>query len=170
MSKARFSYHSPKIEIRNSEKQGIGIFALEAIEKDELIVVTSGLYMTLEEADASQDPGVPFQVEQEVFVAPFDFSRPEGIFACNHSCTPTAGIRGQLSLVGLRKINPGEEICYDYVMTDSAPGQKPTMKLTCLCKTAGCRGIITDLDWKNPSLQKRYSGYFSSYLQKRIVQ
>lgn len=168
MSSSRLSFHSPKIEIRKSEKQGIGIFAIETIQKDELIVVTCGRYMTLAEAEASEDAGIPFQVEQDVFVAPFDFSQPEGIFACNHSCMPTAGIRGQLSLVGLRKIMPGEEICYDYVMTDSAPHTPPTMQLTCLCRSAECRGLITDLDWKQPALQNKYAGYFSSYLQKRI--
>lgn len=168
MNKAHLSYHSPKIEIRKSGTQGIGLFATHSIEKDELILVTCGRYMTLKEANQSEDSGIPFQIEKNVFVAPFDFQRPEGIFAVNHSCLPNAGIRGQLSLVALRAIQVGEEICYDYVMTDSAPENTPTMELHCLCKTAQCRGVITDLDWKREDLRTKHAGYFSSYLQHRI--
>ena len=36
------------------------------------------------------------------------------------------------------------------------------------CSSAACRGRVTGKDWKNPALQKKYAGYFSTYVQGLI--
>ena len=38
----------------------------------------------------------------------------------------------------------------------------------CACGALHCRGRISGNDWKLPELQRRYKGYFSPYLQRRI--
>jgi hypothetical protein len=38
----------------------------------------------------------------------------------------------------------------------------------CHCGTDHCRKMITGNDWKLPELQRRYKGFFSPYLQRRI--
>jgi hypothetical protein len=40
--------------------------------------------------------------------------------------------------------------------------------MPCQCGTALCRGVITGHDWRQPDLQRKYRGYFSWYLQRRI--
>ncbi|MGH3270311.1 MAG: hypothetical protein ACRDN1_14840 [Trebonia sp.] len=40
--------------------------------------------------------------------------------------------------------------------------------MPCQCGTADCRGVITGHDWQRPDLQRKYRGYFSWYLQRRI--
>ena len=38
----------------------------------------------------------------------------------NHSCEPNAGLSGQVVLVAMRDIRDGEEILYDYAMSDGS--------------------------------------------------
>ena len=74
------------------------------------------------------------------------------------------GLIGQISVVALRDIYPGEEVCFDYAMSDSVPYDE----FTCACGELNCRGRVTGNDWMLPDLQARYAGYFSPYLQRRI--
>jgi hypothetical protein len=86
----------------------------------------------------------------------------------NHSCEPNAGISGQTVLVAMRRISPGEEICFDYAMTeDHSPVYE---EFDCYCNTSSCRRRITGQDWKNPDLWEKYDGYFSMHLQRKISQ
>ena len=45
----------------------------------------------------------------------------------------------------------------------------PAESMACACGAAACRGTITGHDWRRPELQRRYAGYFSRYLEKRIT-
>ena len=81
----------------------------------------------------------------------------------NHSCEPNVGILGQIVFVAMRDIDRDEELTIDYAMfgADKEPMQ-------CNCSASDCRGLITDSDWKITKLQKKYKGYFSSYIQLKI--
>jgi hypothetical protein len=162
------SYHSGKVEVRAAGDKGIGLFAKETIEPGELIVTTAGRLLLPEEFERFEQGHLPFQVEARLHLAPLAPESPDGIFAVNHSCAPTATIRGQTSLIALRAISPGEEITYDYVLTDSDADDVPAFEMRCLCGDSLCRGVITDRDWRREDLRARYRGMFSSYLQARI--
>ncbi len=41
-------------------------------------------------------------------------------------------------------------------------------KMRCKCGSPNCRKIITESDWENSELRRRYNGYFSQYLQEKI--
>ena len=69
-----------------------------------------------------------------------------------------------ITLVALHDIQPNEEVCFDYAMTDSTPYDE----FACGCGASICRGMVTGDDWKLPNLQTRYDGFFSPYLQRRI--
>jgi hypothetical protein len=73
-------------------------------------------------------------------------------------------LSGQITLVAIRDIEPNEEVCFDYAMSDSSDYDE----FECHCGTTSCRTKVTGLDWKLPELQRRYRGYFSPYLQRRI--
>ena len=64
----------------------------------------------------------------------------------------------------MRAIQAGEELTHDWAMTDN---DESTTE--CHCGARNCRGQITGKDWQRPELQARYSGYFSSYLQRKIA-
>jgi uncharacterized protein len=82
----------------------------------------------------------------------------------NHSCDPNCGMVGSVLMVTRRAVDPGEELCFDYAMTDSDDYDE----FTCRCETADCRGVVRGTDWKRSDLQERYAGWFSSYLARQI--
>ena len=82
----------------------------------------------------------------------------------NHSCNPNVGLEGQIVFVAMRQIGAGEELVLDYAMMDDYEGE-----MECRCETPKCRRTITGKDWRDPELQRRYRGYFSAHLAKRIT-
>lgn len=159
------SYLSPKLEARPcDEKGGMGVFARAAVEKDEVLAVWGGIVVPSarlsEFGGYAQTHGL--QVEEDLFLLPLTTDDPSDLF--NHCCNPNAGLSGQITLVAMRPIAPGEEVCFDYAMSDSNPYDE----FSCGCGDALCRGKITAQDWQRRDLQQRYRGYFSPYLQRRI--
>ncbi len=164
MSKQPSSYLSSKLEGRpKAEGSGNGIFAQEPLKKGELAAVFGGVvyewdtFIRLPDRDRS----LCIQVEDRLFLVP----RPigEGDYV-NHSCNPNAGLSGQIGLVAMRDIKIGEEVCFDYAMSDTMPYDE----FECGCRNANCRGSITGNDWQRPELQKRYAGFFSPHVQRKI--
>ena len=82
----------------------------------------------------------------------------------NHSCDPSCRMAGEITLVAARRIEPGEQLTYDYATTDSTPYDE----FECVCGEPRCRGKVTGEDWMDPDLQRLYRGWFSPYLQRRI--
>ncbi len=160
------SYLSPKLEVRAApEKGGFAVYAREALQKDELLCVWTGRAVTLTQLETLSDAekSHTIQVDDGIYLAPFD-SQEEPADFINHSCDPNAGIRGQISLVAMRPIAPGEEITFDYAMSDSSAFDE----FRCACGSPLCRGRVTGDDWKIRDLWTRYEGYFSVYLQRKI--
>lgn len=161
-------YSSPKVEVRESTVAGKGVFAKEKIMKDELIFDFSGGkgdMISAKEAQVLFDAGNDYmiQVDDDLYFAAMNDSDVETCDYLNHSCDPNAGIRGSIAIIAMRDIEPDEEITFDYAMSESRD-----LSMECHCGKALCRKKITEDDWKLPELQKKYSGYFSEYLQKRL--
>jgi hypothetical protein len=159
------SYLSPKLELRACpDKGGFGLFACQPLQKDEVLAVWGGVIVPGsrlgEYSEYAQTHGL--QVEDDLYLLPLTEDDPSDYF--NHSCNPNAGLLGQITLVAMRAIAPGEEICFDYAMSDSNPYDE----FDCGCGAPTCRGRVTAEDWKRLDLQQRYRGYFSPYLQRRI--
>ena len=164
MSKQPSSYLSSKLEGRpKANGSGNGIYSLEPIKKGELVAVFGGVvyewdaFIHLPELERS----LCIQVEDRHFLVP----RPigEGDYV-NHSCNPNAGLSGQIGLVAMRDIKVGEEVCFDYAMSDTMPYDE----FECGCGQPNCRGNITGNDWQKSELQKRYAGFFSPHVQRKI--
>jgi hypothetical protein len=102
------------------------------------------------------------QVEERLYLA--SHGPDEGPDFINHSCDPNTGLEGQIALVALQRILPGEEVTIDYAMCDGSPYDE----FDCACGSPICRGRVTGDDWRNPVLRERYAGHFSPYLERRI--
>jgi hypothetical protein len=157
---------SPKLEVReNPAKGNYGLFARETITQGELVICWGGDIVTEQQfANLNafeQEHSV--QVEDNLYQVP-NMGEPDPGDYVNHSCDPNLGLTSSITLVALRDIQPGEEVCIDYAMCDSTPYDE----FTCGCGTAICRGQVTGNDWQLPELQARYDGFFSPYLQRRI--
>jgi hypothetical protein len=161
-----FSYLSPKVESRPHPTKGVcGVFCRELIRKDEIVALWGGKVLSAEEIDREM-PNFTQQVLQieDGFYLLSPSMEPSDCF--NHCCDPNVGLTGQIGLIAMRDIEPGEEVCLDYAMCDGSDYDE----FPCSCGSPKCRGHITGEDWKRPELWERYDGYFSPYLQRRIAQ
>lgn len=82
----------------------------------------------------------------------------------NHACDPNCGFEDEITLVALRPVRAGEEITFDYAMSDSTEYDE----FTCGCGSNICRGGVRAQDWLLPALQRRYAQYFSPYLRAKL--
>lgn len=160
------SFRSPKAEIRNSETAGRGLFAKKKFWRGEIVSVRGGHILTRQMERTLQKPdgywGYP--IADDFVLAPLNAHEVESVMMfLNHSCEPNVGILGQVVFVAMRDIAPGEELTIDYAMFGA-----DTKRMRCNCRTAACRGWITNADWKLKTLQRKYRGYFSSYIQHKI--
>jgi SET domain-containing protein len=162
-----FNYLSPKAETRKSNIANLGTFTRCKIAKGELIAIFGGYVFTSDiiKALPTTAQHMVLQIADNQFIGSTKVEEfGDGDFV-NHSCEPNAGINGQIFLVAMRDIAVNEEITFDYAMTIS---DNLFAKMDCHCGASNCRGIITCNDWEQPSLQKKYHGYFSNYLQQKI--
>lgn len=166
-SPTSWTHHvSDKLEVRiRSEKGGYGVFATETVHAGELLVMWGGVIVPGDKLDelTAVARRHSIQVEDNLFLAPHELPEP-GDYV-NHSCDPNAGLHGQTALVAMRLVMPGEEVCYDYAMSDGCPYDE----FECSCNSLECRGRVTGNDWMIVDLQFRYAGFFSPYLQRRIA-
>jgi hypothetical protein len=160
-----YSWMSPKLEAGPfHHKGGCGVIALQPIKKGELLALWGGRVIT----EAELDPDMPqftqrvIQVEKGLYLCDPLQNDPSNCF--NHSCDPNAGMSGQIGLVSMRDIAQREEITLDYAMCDDTDYDE----FDCVCGSPNCREHVSGHDWMRPELQKKYTGYFSPYLQRRI--
>ena len=158
------SWMSPRVAARQfADKGGQGVFAIAPIAAGEIVIMWGGsIYPTSEFLQLPEAIRIhSLQVEEKLYLVPPELGPADMV---NHSCDPTVGMSGQLGLIALRALRAGEEIAFDYAMTDSSPYDE----FECACGSTRCRGRITGADWQLAELQERYAGYFVPYLQRRI--
>jgi SET domain-containing protein len=160
------SYLSPKTRIAASPIEGKGLFARRRIRQGEIVAIKGGhVYDARTLARVKARIAVSYiQIADGFFIGALTAAevRRNKMFI-NHSCAPNLGIRGQLLFVARRDIAAGEELTYDWAMEEHGAG-----RARCRCGARGCRRVLTGRDWKIPRLQRRYRGYFSSYLETKI--
>jgi uncharacterized protein len=162
------SYLSRKTEVRQSKIHGRGLFAICDIRKDEIVAVKGGHIVdgkTLREKITPVLGPVEIQIDNDLFIAPLtEEERELSMLYSNHSCDPNLGIRGEITFVAMRDIRAGGELTHDWAMTDN-----DDYSVECNCAATDCRKTLTGKDWQRPDLQKRYAGYFSAYLARKIA-
>jgi hypothetical protein len=159
------AYLTDKCEVQNRDVTGgKAVYARDIIESGELVGVWSGHIIPTEALDELPEEirRHTVQVEEGLYLASVSGNEPPDFI--NHSCEPNAGLDGQIAIVALHRILPGEEVTIDYAMCDGTPYDE----FECACGTSLCRGRVTGEDWRNPELWERYAGHFSPYLERRI--
>lgn len=161
----RASYITELAETRISPVAGRGLFARQPIPKDTVVVVWGGKIYTRSEIEDSSDELRSFslQVDEHLFLAPESLASIDDAEFINHSCDPNLGFRGQVALVAMRDIMAGEELTFDYAMSEAI--QHP---FQCNCGSIQCRNVLRETDYLRPDLQSRYAGYFSPWLVQKM--
>ena len=159
-----YSYFNSKCEAREIVDDMCGVFALERILKGELVSMWGGKIVQEDELDPSMPRFTQrvLQMDEGLYLLTAEEKEPNDCF--NHSCEPNLGFFGQIGLVAMRDIDAGEQLTFDYAMSDGGPYDE----FECLCGSPHCRKTITGNDWKLPALWEKYDGYFSPYLARRI--
>lgn len=159
------------IEVRNSPIAGVGVFAIQNIQKGQPIWQMRGVEVTFDEAvelfknglEAASDP---LGIDDNLY---YDLNETSRSF--NHSCDPNSYMGPENELIALREIAIGDEIFFDYSTTmyyDEAQFARSGVEMwtcPCACGTSICRGIIDQfstlpLDRKVFYLQHQYMPAF----------
>jgi hypothetical protein len=157
---------SPKLEVRDTGKYGKGVFvrAGQRVRKDEMLFVMGG--EVIPASSEVGDHGV--QISETMVLATPNGMPPTEADFLNHSCAPNAGFRGQIMVVAMSMPTGGAQVTFDYAMCLHPIDGAARYEMPCACGAKGCRGVITEDDWKRPDLQRRYDGYFQWFLQEKI--
>ena len=160
-----YNWLNPKADARPIGNKGWGSFARETIAAGETVAAFGGWVLpgaVLETLSADRQHR-SIQVDADLYLVSGETPEPGDMI--NHSCEPNCGLIGQLLVVAMRDIAPGEELTFDYTMCDASDYDE----FRCLCGRPACRGIVTGSDWRDPELQNKYAGWFSPYLVRRIA-
>jgi SET domain-containing protein len=140
-----------RIQVRRSGVHGKGVFALARLEKGEEIIEYKGELIDWPEAlrRHPHDPSDPnhtfyFHIDDgNVIDAKVGGNAARWI---NHACKPNCEADetdGRVFIKALRKIEPGEELFYDYgLIIDERYTRKLKKQFECRCGTKKCRGTM----------------------------
>lgn len=140
-----------RLEVRQSGVHGRGVFALVPIRRDELIMEYTGEVIPWSEAVRRHphDPSQPdhtfyFHLSDEL-VIDGNVNGNEARWI-NHSCAPNVEAdddSGQVYLLALRDIQPGEELFFDYgLVIDERYTPALKKRFECRCGAPRCRGTM----------------------------
>jgi len=156
---------TPLAQARESGPKGWGSFAIAEIPAGTTVAAFGGhvAERAVLEALPADRQSRSIQIDEDLFLVSSE--QPEPGDMINHSCDPTCGLRGEIVVVALRELHPGDELTFDYATSDGTDYDE----FECHCGAATCRGTVTGHDWRLPELQHRYAGHFSPYLAARIA-
>jgi SET domain-containing protein len=159
-----YNWLTPKAQMRVTPGKGSGSFAISKISKGEIVASFGGHVVYQSElANYSADRvSRSLQLNNDQYLLSGDI--PEAGDMINHSCEPNCGMAGTSSVQALSDIEVGEELSFDYAMSDSSKYDE----FNCACGKDKCRERITGLDWQKKDLQAEYSNYFSAYIKSLI--
>jgi len=150
---------NPKAEVRDHPRFGKGVFATERIPAETEIAAFDGeVYYGAVNDDYPQDI-----LNYPITFGPDRARDSAGIARyLNHSCMPNSGIRGLFTIVTMRVIEPGEELCWDYDMAEDTDWW-----MACECGNKECRKEIRGFRLLPSETRKRYHGFISDWLVEK---
>lgn len=83
----------------------------------------------------------------------------------NHSCDPNTWWGDSDTMIARRDIQPGEEITYDYSMTELAI----PFVMACSCGSPNCRGTISNEDYLDAAWQAQYGNHLPQHTLNAIT-
>ena len=129
------SWLTPDAAVAPAGAKGSGTFATQPIAAGTTVAGFGGNVVDRAEFDTLDEEWRThsLQIDDQLYLV----SRPPFAPAdlVNHSCEPNCGIIGSCVLVTMRDVAAGEELCFDYAMTDTNDYDE----FVCSCGTPSCR-------------------------------
>lgn len=138
---------------------GLGVYATGPIKAGEEIASFDGeMYHGLVNDD------FPEEIRNFLITYSQNSSRDSAGIAryLNHSCAPNVGVRGLFTLVAMREIKIGEELCWDYDMSEDIDWQ-----MDCSCGSPECRRSIRGFRFLPEDVREKYRGFISDWLVEK---
>lgn len=150
---------SKKVRVRNTKKYGKGVFAIADIRKGEIIAKFDGAIL-----DEDFEPWTEDLLNHAIQFDKEKWRDSKGIARLvNHSCDPNCGIKDLFKIVAMRPISKGEQITWDYEMTE----KNPWWRMKCRCGSPLCRKVIGSYSRMPLRTRRKYQGYISEWLLKK---
>lgn len=168
MSLPARSWIDPRIEIRSSPIDRLGLFTDARIRVGERVIGWGGQLVT-------DDDVVLLQAAYEATGAEYSCAavdeglnvvqRPDDPLRYgNHSCDPNLWMVDAITEAARRDLAKGEEITIDYATVSVGA----SWRMECRCGSRLCRGAVTGEDWRRPELRERYRDHFLPFINARI--
>jgi uncharacterized protein len=139
------SYVTPKARKgAASAIAGRGLVTIAPIAAGELVAIKGGHIVTTAGLQALPErlQNSDIQIADGFHLVALEEAEYEAVMLfINHSCEPNVGFAGNIVLVAMRDISPGEELTTDYALFDDYDGS-----MKCQCGTPSCRGTIGGRD------------------------
>jgi SET domain-containing protein len=150
-----------KYFVGDSKINGQGVFAAKDLQKGEIIFILKGKRRHMVEKTKGQ-----VQKNQNmVGIGNNTWIDPRVPAShINHSCRPNVGIRGTLLFVAMRHIRRGEELCFDYSISEEEPRWR--LEHPCACQAPKCRRIIRSIQSLSEDVYQSYLPFIPHYFQR----
>lgn len=144
------------LRIERAGAKGRGVFASRRIEPGELVWDYAGTERWIKDIPKTLWRYC-FQVDYDRYVVP-----PKGSpgWFMNHSCQPNCVVMGRTRIVALRRIEPGEEVSFDYSTNVGWEG----FSMRCKCGEGDCRKVVRSYGSLPEELKGRYGACVSAFL------
>lgn len=136
------------IKVKKSGIHGKGVYARKKIKKGSAIIEYAGERISADEANEryQENPSTYlFMIDDDIYIDGLSGGN-EARFI-NHSCKPNCVAYleddNRIVIYALKKIRQGDELCYDYQLTDEGPDPEAvSTDYTCRCGMPNCKGTM----------------------------
>lgn len=150
---------NPKVSVRRTKKYGRGVYAKAPIKKGEVIAIFDGRRF-----DDDFDGWTEDLLMHAIQYDKAKWRDSKGIARLiNHSCDPNCGIKKLFQVVAMRDIAKGEQVTWDYEMTEKSDW----FRMKCKCGALGCRKVIGNYKNMPRKIRKKYKGFISKWLLRK---
>lgn len=153
-----------KYYIGPSAIRGKGVFAAQDLKRGETIFILKGrkhhiVQKTAKQANENQNM---VGIGKDLWIDP---ELPASHI--NHSCQPNVGIRGRLLFVAMRSIRKGEELCFDYAISED--DRRWRLDYACACRAPQCRQSIRSIQSLPERVYQSYLPFIPHYFQRAYL-
>jgi len=146
----------PALRIGAAGAKGRGVFASKRIEPGDLVWDYAGEERWIKDIPTKLWK-YSFQVDYDKYVVP---EKGSAGWFMNHSCEPNCVIMGSTKIVALRRIQPGEEVTFDYSTNVGWEG----FSMVCKCGKKECRKTVRSYNFLPDELKGHYGACVSGFL------
>lgn len=149
--------------VKKSDFAGMGLFTSKKIKAGEVAFVLKGkkfYFSPKNKEEALLHPNI-FGIDKGLSIDPyFPYDH------INHRCEPNLVIdEDAISFVALRDINAGEELTFDYSISEHSDWE-----MDCNCGSKKCRGVIRSIEKLPQDFFLNYYPYIPAYFQKVYIE